>query len=187
VVESIWIWAGFLAFVFALLAVDLGVLNRDAHVVGVREAATWTGVLFALAMGFALLLRFFWDRMAPASDYSNTEAALTFLTAYVIELALSVDNIFIFVLVLSYFAVPPAYQHRVLFWGVLGALVMRAAMILTGAALIQRFDWILYIFGAFLVYTGIKMIRSGEGAEVDPGANPILRWVRKIVPVTENY
>lgn len=185
-VESIWLWVGFLLFVFALLAVDLGLLNRDAHVVQVREAAIWTGVLFALAMTFALLLRFFWHDVAPGSQYSNSEASLTFLTAYVIELALSVDNIFIFVLVLGYFAVPPAYQHRVLFWGVLGALVMRATMILAGAALIERFDWILYIFGAFLVYTGIKMLSSGD-EEVDPGANPILKWVRKAVPVTETY
>jgi len=186
VVESIWLWIGFLVFVFVLLAIDLGVFNRDAHVVSVREAATWTGVLFVLAMSFALLLRLFWHNMAPGSQYSNTEASLTFLTAYVIELALSADNIFVFVLVLGYFAVPAAYQHRVLFWGVLGALVMRATMILTGAALIERFDWILYIFGAFLVYTGIKMVTSGD-EEVDPGANPVLRWARKILPVTEDY
>lgn len=185
-VESLWLWIGFLMFVFALLAVDLGVFNRDAHVVSVREAATWTGVLFVLAMTFALLLRLFWDRMAPGSPYSNGEASLTFLTAYVIELALSADNIFVFVLVLGYFAVPAAYQHRVLFWGVLGALAMRATMILTGAALIERFDWILYVFGTFLVYTGIKMVASSD-EEVDPGANPVLRWVRKILPVTESY
>ncbi len=184
--ESIWLWIGFLAFVFALLAFDLGVFNRKAHVISVREATIWTVLLFSLAMGFALMLRLFWTNLSPDSQYTNSEAALTFITAYLIELALSVDNIFIFVLVLGYFAVPPQYQHRVLFWGVIGALVMRATMIIAGAALISRFDWILFIFGAFLVYTGYKMATSHD-AQVDPEANPVLRWVRKILPVTEDY
>lgn len=184
--ESIWLWVGFLVFVLAMLAIDLGVFHREAHTVSVKEAGIWTVVWISLAMLFSAGIYFFWDNLVPASDYTNSEATLTFLTAYVIEKALSVDNIFVFVLVFTYFAVPAAYQHRVLFWGVLGALVMRAAMILAGAALIERFDWILYIFGAFLVYTGIKMATS-KNEEVDPGANPIVRWVRKVMPVTDHY
>jgi tellurite resistance protein TerC len=184
--ESIWLWVGFLVFVLAMLAIDLGVFHREAHTVSVKEAGIWTVVWISLAMLFAGGIYFFWDNLVPTSDYTNSEATLTFLTAYVIEKALSVDNIFVFVLVFTYFAVPGAYQHRVLFWGVLGALVMRAVMILAGAALIERFDWILYIFGAFLVYTGIKMATS-KHEEVDPGANPIVKWVRKVMPVTDHY
>ncbi len=185
-VENIWIWIGFLAFVFAMLAIDLGVFHREAHAVTVREAATWTGVWVTLALAFCLLIFTSWQRMAPASPYSNGEASIVFLTAYIIEQALSVDNMFVFVMLFTYFAVPAAYQHRVLFWGVIGAQIMRGLLIVAGAALISRFAWILYIFGAFLIYTGYKMAFM-DGGEVQPDKNPILRWVRRFMPVTESY
>jgi tellurite resistance protein TerC len=186
VTESLWLWGGFLLFVFAMLAIDLGVFHRKAHAVSVKEAGIWTVVWIGLSLLFALGIHFFWDTLVPTSSYSNGEASIAFLTAYVIEKSLSVDNIFVFVMLFTYFAVPAAYQHRVLFWGVLGALVMRGALILTGAALIQRFEWILYLFGAFLIFTGIRMAFMAEG-EVEPEKNPVVRWVRRFLPVTESY
>lgn len=185
-VESLWMWIGFLAFVIAMLAVDLGIFHRKAHAVSVREAATWTGVWVALALTFCLLIFLFWQRMAPTSTYSNGEAATVFLTAYIIEQALSVDNMFVFVMLFTWFAVPALYQHRVLFWGVIGAQLMRGLLIVAGAALISRFSWILYIFGAFLVITGFKMAFT-DGGEVQPDRNPVLRWVRRFIPVSEDF
>src|SRR4051794_6028171 len=159
-----------------MLAIDLGVFHRSAHEVSVKEAASWSAVWVALALGFNYgLYRFMGE-----------QAGLEFLAGYLIEKALSVDNIFVFVLIFSYFQVPPKYQHRVLFWGILGALVMRGAMIGFGAFLIHRFDWILYIFGAFLVWTGYRMARQDERA-IDPDANPVIRLVRRLVPVTGTY
>src|ERR687883_1555592 len=154
---SIWAWAGFGLFILLMLALDLGVLNRKAHAVTYREAAVWSAVWVTLAMLFAAWV--FWS--------SGSLAGKEFLAGYVIELSLSVDNLFVFLLLFSYFKVPAKYQHRVLYWGVLGALVMRAAMILAGTALIARFHWIMYIFGAFLVYTGVKMF-GGDEAQVEP-------------------
>lgn len=179
-------WIGFVAFVIAMLAIDLGVFHRKAHAVSVREAATWTGVWVTLALLFCLLIYLFWQRVAPSSAYTNGEASIVFLTAYIIEQALSVDNMFVFVMLFTYFAVPAAYQHRVLFWGVVGAQIMRGLLIVAGAALISRFAWILYIFGAFLIYTGYKMAFM-DGNEVQPEKNPVLRWVRRFLPVTDNY
>ncbi len=174
--NQLWLWLGFNAFVLALLALDLGVFHRKAHEVSIREAATWSAVWVALALAFnAAVYRF----MGP-------EAGLQFLTGYLIEKALSVDNIFVFVLVFSYFRVPALYQHRVLFWGVLGALVMRGLMIAAGAALITRFHWIIYVFGAFLVVTGIRMATQRE-ADIEPESNPVIRLVRRLVPVTGRY
>ncbi len=184
--ESIWLWIGFLIFVLLMLAIDLGVFHRKAHAVSMREAGAWTVVWISLALLFNVGIYFFWHDLVPASEYTNGEASIAFLTAYLIEKALSVDNIFVFVMLFTYFAVPAAYQHRVLFWGVLGALVMRGVMILTGVALIERFEWILYIFGAFLIYTGIRMALMDEG-EVEPDKNPVVRWVRRFLPVTEAY
>src|ERR671938_287119 len=152
---SIWAWAGFGVFILLMLALDLGVLNRKAHTVTYREAAIWSAVWVTLAMLFAAWV--FWS--------SGSLAGKEFLAGYLIELSLSVDNLFVFLLLFSYFKVPAKYQHRVLYWGVLGALVMRAAMILAGAALISRFHWINYVFGAFLVYTGVKMF-GGDEAQV---------------------
>ena len=150
--ESIWLWVGFNVFVLAMLALDLGVFHRKSHIVSLKESLTWTAVWVVLALLFN----------AGVWHYAGSAKALEFFTGYVIEKSLSVDNVFIFVLLFSYFAVPPLYQHKVLFWGVLGALVMRAVMIAVGAVLITKFAWIIYLFGGFLILTGIKMIVKRE-------------------------
>ena len=175
-VDPLWLWGGFTLFVLAMLALDLGVFNRKAHVVGFREALTWTGVWVTLAMIFN----------AGVWYFAGPQKALEFFTGYLIEYSLSADNVFIFALIFSYFAVPPQWQHKVLFWGVLGALVMRVIMIFAGVALISRFHWTLYIFGAFLIFTGLKMI-FGKDEEVHPEHNPIVRWFRKLVPVSSGH
>lgn len=174
--DQLWLWLGFNAFVLFLLALDLGVFHRKAHEISAREAGTWTVVWFVLAMVF------------NGAIYSvrGQEAGLEFLTGYLIEKALSVDNIFVFVLIFSYFRVPPKLQHRVLFWGILGALLMRGAMIGAGAYLLHHFHWIIYLFGAFLIYSGIRMARETE-QDIEPQSNPIVRLVRRWVPVTPNY
>jgi tellurite resistance protein TerC len=183
---SIWLWVGFNVFVLALLALDLGVFHRKAHVVSVKEAAIWSVVWISLALTFNAGLYFFWDSISPASGYTNSEAALAFLTGYLIEKSLSVDNIFVFVLIFSYFAVPPVYQHRVLFWGILGALVMRGILIAVGATLISEFHWIIYIFGAFLIFTGVKMaVHRNQAMKIDH--NPLVRLFRRMMPVTDGY
>lgn len=183
---SLWLWVGFNVFVLGMLALDLGVFHRHAHAVSIKEAAIWSGVWIALAMGFNVGLYFFWGQLWPESSYSNADASLAFLTGYLIEKALSIDNIFVFVLIFSYFAVPSHYQHRVLFWGVLGALIMRAVMIALGATLINEFRWIIYIFGAFLIFTGIRMA-THRTEEVHPEKNPVVRLARRIMPFTETY
>jgi len=171
-----WLWIGFTVFVLAMLALDLGVFHRKAHEVGVREALIWTGVWISLALVFNVGV-YFWF---------GSERALEFLTGYVIEKALSVDNIFVFIVVFSAFAVPTKLQHRVLFWGILGALVMRAIFIVIGAALLHRFHWVIYIFGAFLVFTGIKLLLQRH-AEVHPERNPLFRLFRRFVPSVSDY
>ncbi len=183
---TIWMWIGFNAFVLAMLALDLGVFHRKAHDVSVREALTWSGVWIALALTFNVIIFFFWDKMVPGSGYSNSDAGLAFLTGYLIEKSLSVDNIFVIMLIFSYFAVPSAYQHRVLFWGILGALVMRGVMIGLGAALIHEFSWIIYIFGAFLIFTGIRMAFHKD-EELHPENNPLIKLFRRFMPVSEKY
>ncbi len=174
--DQIWIWIGFNAFVLVMLAVDLGIFHRKAHEVSLREAAVWSVVWVTLALIFYYGIHRFLGK----------EPGLEFLTGYLIEKALAVDNIFVFVLIFSYFRVPLRYQHRVLFWGILGALVMRGAMIGAGAYLIARFHWILYIFGAFLVVTAIRMATQDEHT-VEPEANPVIRLVRRFMPVTDAY
>jgi tellurite resistance protein TerC len=183
---SIWPWVGFNLCVLALLALDLGVFHRKAHAVSVREATIWSVIWISLSMLFNLGIYFFWQAVAPASPYSNGDAALAFFTGYLIEKSLSVDNIFVFVLIFTYFSVPPKYQHRVLFWGILGALVMRAALILVGAALIKEFHWIIWIFGAFLIFTGVKMAFH-KNEEVHPENNPLIRLFRRLMPVSPKY
>jgi len=185
--DSTLLWVGFNVFVLAMLALDLGVFHRTAHEVNVKEALVWSVVWIGLALVFNLIIYLYWDVMMPVSDFANnSEAALAFLTGYLIEKSLSVDNIFVFVLVFSSFAVPAIYQHRVLFWGVLGALIMRGIMIAAGAALIKEFHWIIWIFGVFLIYTGIKMVKSDDH-EVDPANHSVVKWLRKIMPMTEGY
>lgn len=173
---SIWLWVGFNAFVLIMLAIDLGVFHRKAHTVSVKEAAIWSVVWISLALVFNVGI-YLW--------YSP-QAGIEFFTGYLIEKSLSVDNIFVFVLLFTFFSVPPAYQHRVLFWGVLGALVMRGILILVGSVLIEQFHWILYVFGAFLLFTGIRMALH-RNEEVHPEKNPILKLARRIFPVTDNY
>jgi tellurite resistance protein TerC len=166
----------FNVFVLGMLALDLLVFHRKSHEVTVREALTWTIVWISLALGFNGLL---WLWMGPGP-------ALEFLTGYLIEEALSIDNIFVFVMIFSYFQVPKPYQHRVLFWGVLGAQILRGALILAGAALIARFHWIIYLFGGFLIFTGIKMALQKDEA-IHPDANPMVRLVRRLMPVAGEY
>ena len=171
-----WLWGGFTVFVLGMLALDLGVFNRKAHVVRPREAAAWSAAWVSLAVLFGIGVYFLMGR----------QAALEFAAGYLVEEALSVDNLFVFILLFSYFKVPQELQHRVLFWGILGALIMRAGMIAAGAVLIERFHWIVYVFGAFLVYTGLKMALQRE-AEIDPEHNPVLRLVRRVLPVTPTF
>ena len=171
-----WLWVGFNVFILAMLALDLGVFHRKTHVVSLKESLTWTGVWVVLALVFN----------AGVWHYAGSQKALEFFTGYVIEKSLSVDNVFVFVLLFSYFAVPPVYQHKVLFWGILGALIMRAIMIAAGAGLIAKFAWIIYIFGAFLILTGIKMIVKRE-EEIHPERNPVVSWFKKLMPVTPEY
>jgi tellurite resistance protein TerC len=170
------LWGGFLAFVLGMLALDLGVFHRKAHVVGFREAALWSGAWVILALAFG----------AGIWALDGREHGLEFLTGYVIEKALSVDNIFVFVVIFSAFGVPAAHQHRVLFWGILGALVMRGVFIVVGAAMIERFHWVLYAFGVILLLTGIKLLMQ-RSIEVHPERNPIFRWFRRIVPAVADY
>ena len=174
--SSTWLWIGFSVFILLMLSLDLGLLNRKAHTIKYREAAIWSAIWVTLASIFAVLVFY----------YQGSDRGFEFVTGYLIELSLSVDNLFVFLLIFSYFKVPAKYQHRVLFWGVMGALVMRLTMIFVGAALINRFHWIIYIFGAFLVYTGIKMFRQEE-LELQPEDNPVVRLVTRYIPITHHY
>jgi tellurite resistance protein TerC len=169
-----WHWAGFILCILFFLALDLGVFHRESHVVKFKEALAWSVVWVTLSLLFAFALVFARGR---------TES-VEFLTGYLIELSLSMDNVFVIALIFGFFRVPPQYQHRVLFWGILGALIMRGAMILAGAALIQKFQWTLYVFGAFIVFTGIKMLFTGD-KEMHPEKNPVIRLARKIFPVAD--
>jgi tellurite resistance protein TerC len=174
--DQLWLWIAFNVFVVAMLAIDLFVFHREAHEVRAREAAAWSLVWIALAVLFG----------AGVYRFMGREAGLEYFAGYLIEKALSVDNIFVFVLIFSFFRVPAQYQHRVLFWGILGALVMRGAMIAAGAYLIQHFHWIIYVFGAFLVFTGIRMATHTEHG-FDPESNFAIRLVRRLMPVTSEY
>lgn len=184
--DTIWLWVGFNVFVLAMLALDLGVFHRHTHTVSVKEATIWSVVWVALSMCFNLGLYFFWDTLSPTSEYSNGEAALAFFTGYLIEKSLSVDNIFVFVLIFTYFAVPALYQHRVLFWGIIGALLMRGILIAVGAALLHEFHWIIYIFGGFLIFTGIRMAFHKD-EELHPEDNPLVKLFRRFMRVSPNY
>jgi len=170
----LWAWAGFFLFITAMLALDLGVFQRDGHVMKMREALVWCAVWFTLAMAFNGVL--WWWRGA--------ETGQQFLAGYLVELCLSVDNVFVFILVFAYFKVSPRWQHRVLFWGIIGAVLMRAVFILVGVSVIARFHWILYLFGAFLVYTGVKMALPQKSSdEIDPEHNVAVRFFRKYFPI----
>lgn len=174
--EQMVYWGIFIAFVLVMLVLDLGVFNRKAHVIKVREALLWTAFWIGLAMLFCLGV--YWVK--------GSEKALAFLAGYLIEESLSVDNLFVFLMIFSYFGIPPQYEHKALFWGIIGALVMRAVFIAAGVALIEQFHWIIYVFGAFLIFTAVKMARSGEG-DVHPDRNVALKLLRKVMPVTNDY
>jgi tellurite resistance protein TerC len=190
------IWIAFIAFVLLMLALDLGVFHRKAHVVSVKEALAWSAVWLTMGLAFAVFVYFAYDgewfglgTMADAVDgIVNDGAAATekYLTGYVVEKSLSVDNIFVIAMIFSIFAVPPLYQHRVLFWGVLGALIMRGAMIGLGAKLIAQFHWILYVFAVFLILTAIKMLFL-KTEQTDPNKNVVVRLTRRLFPVTSWY
>ena len=172
----IFLWIGFNVFVLALLAVDLGVFHRKAHSVSIKEATAWSIVWVSLAMIFNLGIYFTWGE----------QKALEFFTGYVIEKSLSVDNLFVFVMIFQYFSTPTKYQHRVLFWGILGALILRAIFIAAGSALLNQFHWMIYVFGAFLVFTGIKMLLQGD-EKLKPERNPVVRLFERWVPMTREY
>ncbi len=172
---SVGMWIAFVAFVLAMIALDLGVFHRKAREVTLREAAAWSGIWVVLALGFNAWIWAEW----------GSEAGLQFLTGYLIEKSLSVDNVFVFVMLFTFFAVPAQYQHRVLVWGILGALALRGIFIAAGAYVLERFDWVLYVFGAILIVTGLKMLRRQESHS--PDQNPLIRWVRRWLPVTDRY
>lgn len=174
--HSLTLWIFFNVFIVFMLIIDLAVFNRKAHEITIKESLTWTVVWIVLAVIFGVGLYF----------YMDPKSSLDFFTGYLIEKSLSVDNIFVFILVFSYFGVKPEFQHKVLFWGIFGALVMRFIFIFLGVALIERFDWVIYIFGAFLVYTGIRMAFEME-KEVHPEKNPVLKLVRRFIPVSSEF
>jgi tellurite resistance protein TerC len=169
-------WILFNIFALGMLVVDLRVLHRPGHIVGFREALGWSAMYVALAAVFALILHF----------WQGPQAGLEFVTGYLLELSLSVDNLFIFLVIFNYFAVPEQQQHRVLFWGILGALLLRGIFIGAGVGLLQRFHWLLFIFGALLIYSGIRVGVTGEH-QIDPGANPLVKALRRFMPVTDEY
>ena len=175
--DSAILWTAFNLFVLSMLALDLGVFHRKSHTVSVREALTWTGIWITLAMIFNLFIYYYFDK----------EKAIEFFTGYLIEKSLSVDNIFVIIMIFSYFQVPTQYQHKVLFWGILGALVMRVAFILSGVELIHRFHWLIYIFGGFLIITGVRMIVSGDDTKLEPEKNPLIKLARRLFPVTPAF
>jgi len=201
-----WTYAGFIALVLALLALDLGVFHRKAHVVSVREALGWSAFWIALGLGFAGFIyagyENHWLGLGLTPDMMTLSpqavegvgvvyndggsAAVKYVTGYLVEKSLAVDNIFVIAMIFGFFAVPPIYQHRVLFWGIVGALVMRGAMIAVGAQLIQRFTWIIYVFGAFLILTGIKMLFL-KADETDPNRNVVVRLTRRLFPITQRF
>lgn len=170
---NIWFWIGFNAFVLLMLALDLGVFHKNTHTVKIKESLMWTGIWIILALLFACGIFYFFGK----------QQGVEFLTGYVIEKSLSVDNIFVFIMVFSYFNIPTKYQHKVLFYGILGALLMRAFFIFAGVALITKFHWIIYVFGAFLIFTGIKMLVQDE-KPLEPDKNPLVRLFKKFMPVT---
>jgi tellurite resistance protein TerC len=174
--ERLILWIAFNLFVLGMLALDLGIFHRKAHAVSIKEASIWSAVWILLALVFNLGIYFVWGQ----------EKALEFLTGYVIEKSLSVDNLFVFLMIFQYFATPAIYQHRILFWGIVGALVMRAIFIATGAALLENFHWMIYVFGAFLMVTGIRMLLQGD-EKLEPDKNPVVRLFQRWVPITNEY
>jgi len=189
-----WLWAGFIVFVLMMLALDLGVFHRKVHAISTREALRWTAFCIVLALGFNVAVYFIYEHQwlgfgAPTEHrprLDGREAAYQFFGGWLIEQSLSVDNIFVIALVFSYFCVPPHYQHRTLFWGILGALLLRFPMILAGAVLLNKFHWIIYVFGALLIYAAVKMLLAGEDS-VEPEHNPLVRIARRFFPISSHF
>lgn len=175
--KPLWLWALFVAFVLGLMALDLGVFHRKAHVIGVRESLQLSAFYILVGLGFGF---FIWSR-------SGGEDAMDYWTGFLLEKSLALDNIFVIALIFSYFSVPREYQHRVLFWGIIGVIILRGAMILAGAALVQRFEWVLWIFAAFLIYTGWQLLGAREGDEPDLDKNRAIQFLRRRVRVTPDY
>jgi tellurite resistance protein TerC len=192
----IWAWTAFITFVLLMLALDLGVFHRKAHAVSVREAVAWSAVWLALGLAFAVLVYFGYEQqwfglgtaVDPVDGARNDGSMATekYLTGYIVEKSLSVDNIFVIAMIFAFFAVPPRYQHRVLFWGILGALVLRGVMIALGAKLIAEFHWVLYLFAVFLIFTAIKMLVL-KTEHTDPNKNVVVRLTRRLFPVTARF
>ena len=188
---ELYLWLGFLGIVFVMLALDLGVFNRKAHVMGIRESLGWTAVWIIMALLFNVGVYFIYeyDLGGIAEHYHNgvavggKTAAIEYLTGYLVEKSLSLDNIFVMSLIFSYFAIPPIYQHRVLFWGILGALILRGVMIFLGAELLEKFEWMIYFFAGMLFVTAVKMLLA-DNEEIDPEENPAVKMARKILPVS---
>ena len=174
--DRLFLWIAFNVFVLGMLALDLGIFHRKAHAVSLREASTWSAVWIFLALLFNLAIYFTWGQ----------EKALEFLTGYLIEKSLSVDNLFVFLMIFQYFATPAMFQHRILFWGIVGALFLRAVFIATGAALLANFHWMIYAFGGFLIITGLKMLREGD-QKLEPEKNPVVRLFQRWIPLTHEY
>ena len=192
----VWAWVLFLVFVFLMLALDLGIFHRKAHVVAMREALCWSSVWVSLSLAFSIFIYFGYENRwlgmggtldAVDKTYNDgVSAAVKYLTGYIVEISLSMDNLFVILIIFRYFGVPALYQHRVLFWGILGALVMRGVMIVVGAKLVAEFHWILYLFALFLIYAGVKMLMMSE-EPVDPEHNYVLRLARRLFRVTVRY
>jgi tellurite resistance protein TerC len=166
-----------------MLAIDLGILNRKSHEIKIKESLFWSAIWIVLALIFNIGVYFFYD---PPAGFTKKDSALQFLTGYILEKSLSIDNIFVFVIIFSYFKVPAMYQHKVLFWGIIGALILRAVFIFTGVTLINHFSWVIYIFGVFLIYTGIKLATQ-KNKQIHPEANPVLKIFKRFFPVTSKY
>ncbi len=185
------VWIGFLLLISIFLALDLGVFNKDPHKISTKEALRWTALWSSLSVLFSVFIYFAYERHWLGIGHSiglpstGWDAALTYLTGYIVELSLSLDNVFVIAVIFGYFHIPQKYQHRVLFWGILGALFFRGVMIGAGAILVQQFDWIMYVFGVILLWTAWKMYKSGE-EEIHPENNPVVMQLRKILPVTKN-
>lgn len=183
------LWIVFGVVVLVMMALDLGVFHKKAHVVGVREALVWTAVWVTISLAFALAIRVFIDPeyLADPNAVPGHRPSLEYLTCYLTEYALSVDNIFVFLVIFSYFAVPAESQHRVLFWGILGAMAMRAVFLWIGIGAIERFHWMIWVLGGLLIVTGIKLFFQKEDDQIDPSKNIVLRLVRRVLPVTEHF
>jgi tellurite resistance protein TerC len=188
----IWLWAGFVIMILFLLALDLGVLNRKEHIISIREAFLWSAFWIVLSFIFSGVIYFLYEHhilgigLHSNASVNGHQAFFEYLTGYIIEKSLSLDNIFVIALIFSYFKVPAIYQHRVLFWGILGAIILRGIMILAGSALINNFSWIVYVFGGFLIFTALRMLKSNH-EKIEPDKNLFVKIARKIYPVTKEY